>query len=115
MVILKKYCKCYRPSIIVKFSLCKKNITLVDARKLSDPKYTEHETFNQQITIADTVVGNKRDLYQDEDEQKLTAYIAKLGLRETKLIFAEHGVIPFHECEGATRIDVQKNALCSLS
>ncbi|NMV06592.1 CobW family GTP-binding protein, partial [Vibrio parahaemolyticus] len=35
-----------------------KNITLVDARKLSDPKYTEHETFNQQITIADTVVGN---------------------------------------------------------
>lgn len=47
-----------------------KNITLVDARKLSDPKYTEHETFNQQITIADTVVGNKRDLYQDEDEQK---------------------------------------------
>lgn len=50
-----------------------KNITLVDARKLSDPKYTEHETFNQQITIADTVVGNKRDLYQDEDEQKLTA------------------------------------------
>lgn len=54
------------------------------------------------------MVGNKRDLYQDEDEQKLTAYIAKLGLRETKLIFAEHGVIPFHECEGATRIDVQK-------
>lgn len=85
-----------------------KNITLVDARKLSDPKYTEHETFNQQITIADTVVGNKRDLYQDEDEQKLTAYIAKLGLRETKVIFAEHGAIPFHECEGATRIDVQK-------
>ncbi|EPN4977653.1 CobW family GTP-binding protein [Vibrio alginolyticus] len=85
-----------------------KNITLVDARKLSDPKYTEHETFNQQITIADTVVGNKRDLYQDEDEQKLTAYIAKLGLRETKVIFAEHGAIPFHECGGATRIDVQK-------
>lgn len=54
------------------------------------------------------MVGNKRDLYQDEDEQKLTAYIAKLGLRETKVIFAEHGAIPFHECEGATRIDVQK-------
>lgn len=85
-----------------------KNITLVDARKLSDPKYTEHETFNQQIAIADTVVGNKRDLYQDGDEQKLTAYIAKLGLRETKVIFAEHGAIPFHEFEGATHIDEQK-------
>ncbi|EMK6667368.1 GTP-binding protein [Vibrio fluvialis] len=85
-----------------------KNITLVDARKLSDPKYTEHETFNQQIAIADTVVGNKRDLYQDGDERKLTTYIAKLGLRETKVIFAEHGAIPFHEFEGATHIDVQK-------
>ncbi|MDA0146532.1 GTP-binding protein [Vibrio toranzoniae] len=85
-----------------------KNITLVDARKLSDPKYTEHETFNQQIAIADTVVGNKRDLYQDGDELKLTTYIAKLGPRETKVIFAEHGAIPFHEFEGATYIDVQK-------
>lgn len=85
-----------------------KNITLVDARKLSYPKYTEHETFNQQIAIADTVVGNKRDLYQDGDELKLTTYIAKLGLRETKVIFAEHGAIPFHEFEGATYIDVQK-------
>lgn len=85
-----------------------KNITLVDTRKLSYPKYTEHETFNQQIAIADTVVGNKRDLYQDGDELKLTTYIAKLGLRETKVIFAEHGAIPFHEFEGATYIDVQK-------
>ncbi|KJY84622.1 cobalamin biosynthesis protein P47K [Vibrio galatheae] len=85
-----------------------KNITLVDARKLSDPKYTDHETFNQQIAIADTVVGNKRDLYQDGDEQKLTTYIAKRGLRETKVIFAEHGAIPFHEFEGATHIGVLK-------
>lgn len=85
-----------------------KNITLVDARKLSDPKYTEHETFNEQIAIADTVVGNKRDLYQDGDELKLMTYLAKLGLRETKVIFAEHGAIPFHEFEGATHVDVKK-------
>ena len=36
-----------------------KNITLVDARKLTDIRYTLHETFNQQIDVADIVVGNK--------------------------------------------------------
>lgn len=80
-----------------------KNITLVDARKLLDPKYTEHETFNQQIAIADTVVGNKQDLYQKGDEQRLTEYVSKLGLPDTRVIFAEHGVIPFSEFQGMTR------------
>jgi len=37
----------------------KKIITLVDARNLADARYTEHSTFNQQIAIADVVVGNK--------------------------------------------------------
>jgi len=41
-----------------------KIITLVDARQLSDIRYTANETFNQQIAIADVIVGNKQDLYQ---------------------------------------------------
>ncbi|MEF1307994.1 GTP-binding protein, partial [Vibrio owensii] len=81
-----------------------KNITLVDARKLADLRYTEHDTFNQQIAIADTVVGNKLDLYQEGDTQKLEAYVAEVGRPTTKVIFAEHGVIPFHEFEGETTI-----------
>ncbi len=81
-----------------------KNITLVDARKLSDSRYTDHETFNQQIEIADTVVGNKRDLYQDGDVQALQDYVAKVGRPDTKLIFAEYGVIPFSEFEGNTSV-----------
>ncbi|WP_264407895.1 CobW family GTP-binding protein [Vibrio owensii] len=81
-----------------------KNITLVDARKLTDLRYTEHDTFNQQIAIADTVVGNKLDLYQEGDTQKLEAYVAEVGRPNTKVIFAEHGVIPFHEFEGETTI-----------
>ncbi|MEF1309506.1 GTP-binding protein [Vibrio mytili] len=87
-----------------------KNITLVDARKLSDANYTEHETFNQQITIADTVVGNKRDLYREGDEQKLIDYVSKLGLPNTKVIFSEHGAIPFAEFEGETRINERKKS-----
>ncbi len=58
-----------------------KNITLVDARKLADVRYTQHDTFNQQIAIADTVVGNKLDLYQEGDIQKLEAYVAEVGAR----------------------------------
>ncbi len=85
-----------------------KNITLVDARKLSDSNYTDHETFNQQIAIADTVVGNKRDLYREGDEQKLIDYVATLGLSNTKVIFSEHGAIPFAEFEGETRMNEQK-------
>ena len=79
-----------------------KNITLVDARKLSDTRYTEHETFNQQIAIADTVVGNKLDLYQKGDSEKLQAYVAKIGRPNAKVIFAEHGVIPLVDFDGET-------------
>lgn len=54
-----------------------KLLTLVDARKLADSRYTEHETFNQQIAIADVIVGNKRDLYQKGDVEALEAYAKK--------------------------------------
>ena len=81
-----------------------KNITLVDARKLSDSRYTSNETFNQQIAIADTVVGNKIDLYQPGDAEKLQAYVADVGRPMTKVIFTQHGAIPFADFEGDTSI-----------
>ncbi|MCC4817341.1 cobalamin biosynthesis protein P47K [Vibrio lentus] len=79
-----------------------KNITLVDARKLSDTRYSEHDTFNQQITIADTIVGNKVDLYKSGDAEKLAEYIAQVCHPDTKLIFAHHGKIPSDEFSGNT-------------
>ncbi|WP_061040347.1 CobW family GTP-binding protein [Vibrio coralliirubri] len=79
-----------------------KNVTLVDARKLSDSRYADHDTFNQQITIADTVVGNKVDLYQDGDAEKLAEYVTEICHPNTKLVFARHGKIPFEEFEGDT-------------
>ncbi|MCG9784081.1 GTP-binding protein [Vibrio brasiliensis] len=89
--------------------LLQKNITLVDARRISESRYTGHDTFNQQIAIADTVVGNKADLYQPGDSDKLTAYVAEVGRPETKVLFAEHGVIPFAEFEGQSNIHEQPN------
>ncbi|MEZ9289671.1 GTP-binding protein [Vibrio lentus] len=79
-----------------------KNITLVDARKLSDTRYSGHDTFNQQITIADTIVGNKVDLYKSGDAEKLAEYVAQVCHPDTKLIFAHQGKIPSYEFDGNT-------------
>lgn len=84
-----------------------KNITLVDARKLSDSVYTQHDTFNQQIEIADTVVGHKLDLYQGDEKATLEEYVAKVGRPNTRVIFAQHGDIPFAEFEGKTTVHSQ--------
>lgn len=69
-------------------------ITLVDARHLSDAGYTEHDTFNQQISIADVVVGNKMDLYSNEDKTKLETYVKKHGVGGAHVVFTEQGKIP---------------------
>jgi G3E family GTPase len=70
-----------------------KILTLVDARKVSDERYTTHEIFNQQIAIADIVVGNKSDLYQPEDNLKLEMYVKQHGSSETQVIFTENAEI----------------------
>jgi G3E family GTPase len=80
-----------------------KTLTLVDARKLIDPRYTEHETFNQQIAIGDLVIGNKQDLYQDEDKARLANYVKKLGQSHAEVIFTQQGEIPFSLLEGKTQ------------
>ncbi|MDH5927704.1 GTP-binding protein [Vibrio lentus] len=79
-----------------------KNITLVDARKLSDTRYSKHDTFNQQITIADTIVGNKVDLYKSGDAEQLAEYVAQVCHPDTKLVFAHQGKIPSYEFDGHT-------------
>ena len=77
-----------------------KTLTLLDARKLSDSRYTSHETFNQQIAVADTVIGNKLDLYDDKDQEKLIAYVKKTGKAQVKVIFSQHGEVALSELEG---------------
>lgn len=79
-----------------------KTLTLVDARNLSDLRYTQHDTFNQQIAIADTVIGNKLDLYQDKDKVNLIDYVQHQNQTHTDVIFTQHGEIPFSALEGLT-------------
>lgn len=70
-----------------------RTLTLVDARTLTDSRYTSHDTFNQQIAIADVVIGNKQDLYQDDDRSNLIDYVAQHGQPETPVLFTQHGDI----------------------
>jgi G3E family GTPase len=49
-------------------------ITLVDARKLADARYRDNATFQQQLQVADVVVGNKEDTYTDADRAQLEQY-----------------------------------------
>lgn len=79
-----------------------KTLTLVDARNLSDERYRSNDTFNQQIAIADIVVGNKLDLYQGSEQETLKAYVQKIGQAHTQIVFCEQGKIDFSLLQGET-------------
>ncbi|MBU2872175.1 GTP-binding protein [Colwellia sp. E2M01] len=68
-----------------------KTLTLVDARQLTDERYTSHDIFNQQIAIADVIVGNKADLYQVADKENLNKYSKKHGKANAQILFAQQG------------------------
>lgn len=55
-------------------------LTLVDARKLSDSRYTTHSTFNQQMEVADVVIANKFDLYTGDELLQLNRFLGEKGL-----------------------------------
>lgn len=79
-----------------------KTITLVDARKLSLERYTKNETFLQQIAIADLVIGNKLDLYNDQDRKRLTSFVKQNGQSHAKVEFTQNGQINIAQLNGAT-------------
>ena len=77
-------------------------ITLVDARKIKDPRYTEHATFRQQVAIADRVVGNKQDLYGQDEKSLLMEYVAAHGSKGVSLSFVVQGYLSVDMLEGET-------------
>ena len=51
-------------------------LTLVDARKLGDERYTDNANFKDQIAVADVLVANKTDLYSPADQARFDALAA---------------------------------------
>ncbi|MEM9103663.1 MAG: GTP-binding protein [Pseudomonadota bacterium] len=80
-----------------------KILTLVDARKLKDERYKNHSTFQQQIQIADVIIGNKIDLYQDDDKTALEAYVKVTTQNSVKVLYCQHGIISFDTLIGDTQ------------
>ena len=69
-------------------------ITLVDALKIRDPRYAEHPTFLQQLAVADTIVANKIDRYDDQSMPDLLDFLKQTdGLQEKPLHQVEQGAI----------------------
>ena len=66
-------------------------VTLVDARKIAEPKYTSHPIFVQQLEVADVIVANKIDQYQKSDLSTLAAYLDKQGWGNKPLLSVAMG------------------------
>lgn len=54
-------------------------ICLLDARQLSDPRYSENENFRDQLAAADIIIANKMDACQPHDVQALEEWQRQHG------------------------------------
>ncbi len=73
----------------------KATITLVDARKIHDKRYTDHLTFNQQLAIADVIVANKSDQYQSGDFPALLEFLnSSVSIDNTSIFQVSQGELP---------------------
>ncbi len=77
-------------------------ITLVDAKHIKDERYSQHEIFRQQLSIADLIIANKSDTYQADDLLNLQTYLQDLNAgKQTRLITCQHGDIDIADLHSA--------------
>ncbi|MBT1065385.1 GTP-binding protein [Bowmanella sp. Y26] len=69
-------------------------LTLVDARKVTDSRYAQHDIFRQQLQVADVIVANKVDLYESDSIARLQDYLRDLSIA-SPLQITTQGQIPF--------------------
>ncbi|MGH1593385.1 CobW family GTP-binding protein [Yersinia proxima] len=67
-------------------------LSLLDARQLSEPRYTENENFRDQLAAADILVANKQDTYSETDYAVLKQWHEKQPVSRP-LYYAEQGKI----------------------
>lgn len=68
----------------------KASICLIDPRQLKDPRYQQHETFNDQCYLADVLVANKIDLCSEPDKLNFEQYANAIKPKKTALGWVEH-------------------------
>ena len=72
----------YRDVIKLNATVC-----LIDARNLERQKWREHQTFTDQLTVADLIVATKCDLYTPSHKALLKQYLIDTSLIQTPLHF----------------------------
>lgn len=87
----------YRDALLVE-----QIITLVNARHLSDSRYTENHIFNQQIEVADLVVGNKCDLYGASDREALQHYARHRAPSGVNVVYTVNGELESSLLQGTS-------------
>lgn len=76
-----------------------RTVTLVDARVLADERYTSHRSFQQQIAVADLVVANKADLYDEHDRARFVTYVREQCDERVETLVTQHGEIPLTDLD----------------
>lgn len=66
-------------------------ITLIDPRKLSDPRYTENANFQDQIAVADVLVANKTDVCGAPEQRAFAALVDSFVPPKHASFAVEHG------------------------
>lgn len=72
----------------------KASICLVDPRQLKDPRYLQHETFNDQCYLADVLVANKVDVCDAEDKRIFERYAEEIIPKKAVLGWVESAQLP---------------------
>lgn len=75
----------YQPYCELKATIC-----LLDPRQLKDPRYSQHETFNDQCYLADVLVANKVDLCEKDDKQRFEQFAEALVPKKASLAWVEN-------------------------
>lgn len=80
--------KDYSPHIDLKASIC-----LVDPRQLKNPRYQQHETFNDQCYLADVLVANKIDVCNEQDKDTFYQFANAIKPNKSALGWVKNGQI----------------------
>ena len=73
------------------YSELKASICLLDSRQLKNPRYQQHETFNDQCFLADVLVANKTDLATETDEKNFYQFAQNMQPQKSKLAWVKNG------------------------
>ena len=84
-------------------------VTLVDPRLLDDPKVQAHETFQDQIALADILVFNKTDLASEEQTAKALAEAQQMFPPKLALFICINGELPLSVLDPAAELIILQN------